>query len=118
MRRIDKMTAEEEVDFIVANYLNCDECKALNFCKTNRRDSPCFAVLEQYLKEELPKQKRYKRYDSIEKAYEDYNAMCNGTGNRCCDCKYDTSYNKTAGCFTSWLDEEIEVENPNADDNV
>lgn len=110
MRRIDKMTVEEVVDFIVATHLNCDKCKALNFCKINRHDELCAAMLARYLKEELPKQKRYKTYDSMVKAFEDYNKMCNGMGDRCCGCKYDTSDHTTAGCFMSWLDEEIEYE--------
>lgn len=108
MRRIDRMTAEEAVNFVLEIYNSlCENCRAKTSCNS---DKYCVEVAVSYLQENIALKKRSQTYDSMGKAFEDYNAMCNGMGNRCCDCKYDTSDHTTAGCFASWLDEEIEEE--------
>lgn len=51
--RISAMSLEEKADLFYSLCFTCDSCIAEDYCMT--RDGPCFQMVLNYLKSEVPK---------------------------------------------------------------
>lgn len=119
MKRYERMTKEEIIDFVCLGNWTCDRCGVKKEYCDRSESGKCNEIVRNWLNDEVtikkvPRFILIKTQEDLERAFQEFDYHCRKI--KCTDCKYSNYSNGMAtttnwhSCYQRYLAEEVEVE--------